>query len=184
MLHAGHGTDHEEPRVLGGGAAHGHGIADASGTIYLPKGHCGVAMVAVSDDEGSTWRHIAASTPDLPATDHEVGVGIDRLGTIYVAWTGPDGLPYLAHSSDKGHTWSRPLEMGPPGTQHTGWTELYVGGPGRVVLAYMGSRQVLGAANQTYEAMMTVSYDVLTDSPTFYSGTINDAAKDAFVVGL
>jgi hypothetical protein len=47
----------------------------------------------------------------------------------------------------------------------------------------MASRQDKGASNQTYEAMMTVSYDALAESPTFYSATINDPVKDAFVVG-
>lgn len=169
-------VDPERPGEMCG-AAHGHGIADAAGTIYLPKGHCGLAMVAISEDEGATWRRVAAST-EVGTSDHEVGVGVDRDGAIYVTWIGTDGLPYLAHSADAGVTWSEPLMFGPPGIEDAVFPEVYVGAPGRVAVAYMA-----GFGNGTYDAVMTIAYDALDPSPTFHSATINDPVADAFVVG-
>ncbi|HUR25091.1 MAG TPA: sialidase family protein [Candidatus Thermoplasmatota archaeon] len=167
------------PDVCGG--AHGHGIADADGTIYLPKGHCGVPMVAISDDEGASWRRVAVST--MATSSHDVGIGIDPDGRLYASWQGPDDLPYLAHSSDKGATWSEPILMAAPGVVDAGFTELYVGGVGKVVVVYYGTQQEASAPDRTYEPYLTVSYDILEADSTLYSASLTDPDVDAYVVG-
>lgn len=163
------------------GGALGHGFADHEGVVYVPKGHCGAPMLAISHDEGATWDRVVVS--DLPIRGHEAGVGVDREGTIYYSWTSTDGLAYLAHSGDGGATWSEPLVVSPPGYVDVVFPELYVGGVGKLALAYVASRQQDGDPARTYDSIVTVTYDGLAASPTFYSATVHDPEEDAFLVG-
>jgi hypothetical protein len=138
-------------------------------------------MLAISDDEGASWRRVAVS--EMAVTSHDVGVGIDPDGRLYAGWQGPDGLPYLAHSADAGATWSEPVPMAAPGVVDSGFTELHVGGVGKVVFVYYGTQQEKGDADRTYEPYITVSYDILSGDPTLYSAALTDPDVDAYVVG-
>jgi hypothetical protein len=39
-------------------AALGPGFADSAGVIYVPKGYCGQPYLAISTDEGASWRRV------------------------------------------------------------------------------------------------------------------------------
>jgi hypothetical protein len=123
----------------------GHGVADAKGTIYLPKGWCGEPWLAISRDEGLTWDRVRVSTklgmaygPD-GAQSHEAGVGVDAAGNVYYLWTAQDWMPYLAVSRDGGKTWGEPIAVAPPGLREATLPALAVGGVGKVAIVYMGS---------------------------------------------
>ena len=162
--------------------AHGHGIADHRGWIYLPKEHCDVPMLAISKDEGDSWTRVAVA--DIGISGHDAGVGVDREGTIYYSWVADDGLPYLAFSRDEGATWSEPLMIGAPEVTNARFAELYVGGVGKAAWVYMGRIEPINESfPQTYGAFLGVTYDLFSDSPTFYSQTVNDPIADPFVVG-
>jgi hypothetical protein len=162
--------------------AHGHGIADHRGWIYLPKEHCDVPMLAISKDEGDSWTRVAVSS--IGISGHDAGVGVDREGTIYYSWVAGDGLPYIAYSKDDGRTWSDPIMVGAPEVTHARFAEMYVGGVGKVAWVYMGRLEPINETfPQTYGAFMGVSYDLLSENPTLYSATVHDPVADPFVVG-
>ncbi|MBI2078164.1 MAG: exo-alpha-sialidase [Euryarchaeota archaeon] len=157
----------------------GHGASDGKGSIYLPKGQCGEPLLAISDDEGMTWRRTTVARNGIRG--HEAGVGVDPRGNIYYTWVASDGLPYLSVSRDKGATWSAPLMVAAPGVTHAVFPELIVGGEGKIAFVYMGRQP--DTSPTTYEAFLAVSYDALSDAPTIFSATVNDPATDAFRVG-
>lgn len=163
------------PSVCSG--AHGHGTSDLNGTIYLPKGHCGVPMLAISDDEGATWRR--AVVADKGIQGHEAGVGVDPAGNIFYTWVADDSLVYLSASRDGGATWSAPVMASAPGVTDAVFPELIVGGVGKIAFVYYGTTN--GA--ETYDAWLAISYDALAERPTFFSAQVNDPFADAFVVG-
>lgn len=169
------------PQVCNG--ALGHGASDANGTIYLPKGHCGEPQLAISNDEGMTWRRTTVAKNGI--LGHEAGVGVDPRGNIYYTWVASDRLPYLSVSRDKGATWSAPLMIGAPDVTHAVFPELIVGGVGKIAFVYLGTTtEATGSgSNRTYDAYLAVSYDALSPNPTFFSATVNDPVDDAFVVG-
>lgn len=159
--------------------AHGHGWGDDEGTIYLPKGHCGVPMLAISDDEGASWRQVAVA--DNGIQGHDGGVAVDDDGTIYYTWIAGDGLPHVAYSQDEGATWSDPIMYGPPGLEHARFAEVYVNDAGVFASSYMGTWQEADDPDRVYDGVLAVSYDLLGDA-TFYSQAIN-GPDDAFIVG-
>lgn len=127
---------HEDETACSEGL-HGHGHAARDGTLLLPRGYCGQPWLAISRNEGMTWKRIQVANNGI--AHHEASVGSDREGNIYYAWVAADRLPYLAISRDGGETWSRPLRLAAPGMTETNLPSLVTGSPGRVAIAYMGS---------------------------------------------
>jgi hypothetical protein len=119
------------------GGLHGHGYGGADGTIYIPKVHCGEPWLAISNDEGATWRRVRVTR--MPAIGHEASVAADTRGNIYFAYIGRDMLPYLVTSRDGGKRWSQPVRMSAPGIVETSLPTLDVGSAGNVVVGFMGS---------------------------------------------
>ncbi|MDX1611974.1 MAG: sialidase family protein, partial [Candidatus Thermoplasmatota archaeon] len=74
------------------GGLHAHGAAAPDGTVYLPKGHCGIPMVAISQNDGVTWDIVTISE-DVPAGGHEVAFATDEAGNAYAFWISDDDLP-------------------------------------------------------------------------------------------
>jgi hypothetical protein len=134
--------DYGIPGVCGG--FHGHGSAGPAGTIYLPRGWCGQPWLAISDDEGLTWRRVQVATNGMALTEygqwsHEAGIAAAPDGTLYYVWTARDRLPYLAVSRDRGAHWSAPLMVGAPGVREATMPGVDVGDDGRVAIVYLGS---------------------------------------------
>lgn len=175
------------PDVCSGAA--GHGKTDARGSVYLPKGHCGVPMLSISDDEGLGWHQSVVSDLGFTENGHDSAVAVDPAGTIYYFWIARDRLPYLTYSPDHAATWSEPLMVGAPGVNEVSQPEMIVGGVGKVAFVYMGTTNGPGApftgsyAETTWNAYVGMSVDALAGSPTFYTASINDPETDPFVVG-
>lgn len=95
----------------------GPGFVDARGTVYVPRGFCGEPFLAISDDEGDSWRRVKVSDLGVAQRsdtdqEHEAAVAVDADGTIYYFWIARDRKPYLAISRDgagrsSGRSWSR-----------------------------------------------------------------------------
>jgi hypothetical protein len=166
------------PEVCNG--ALGHGVVDAVGRVYLPRGFCGEPFLAISDDEGGSWTRMRVAENGIQG--HEAGVGVDPAGNIYYSWVAEDGLPYLAYSRDGGGSWSEPIMFGPPGLTHSVFAQLYVGGVGKVASAYMGTT-FNGSDVETYDGYLTISHDVLAEDPVFYSAPVNDPREPLMVGG-
>jgi hypothetical protein len=178
------------------GGATGHGFVDDDGTVYLPRGWCGQPYLAISDDEGATWRRVQVAdtgmADDGTLQEHEAGVAVDRSGNVYYAWTGRNRLPYLAISRDGGATWSQPLMIGPPGLTEANLPAIDIGDDGKVAITYMGSTNAPGGeaptgsgpayAKATWNGYITMTVDALADDPLFFTAPVNDPA-DPFVKG-
>lgn len=175
------------------GGLHGHGFVGDDGTVYLPRGWCGEPWLAISKDEGATWKRVRVSK--MPIEGHEAGVAADAKGNVYYTWIGEnDRLPYLAVSKDGGDTWGKPMMIGAPGLTESNIPGIDVGAPGKIAIVYMGSENSPGPPFQpappclsvlpcrfipdgyedvTWNGYLTISANVLDKQPVFYSATVN-----------
>ena len=155
------------------GAQHGHLTAAPDGTLYLPTSQCATKpTVYVSQDSGLTWTKRVIADIDTPFTDPSVSV--DHEGTVYAAFTDEAGVLYLSVSKDAGATWS-PAVVATQGITAT-MPVINVGDPGRIVISYPGTNDLVDGWNtdplpdpseEAWGAFMTVSYNALSDAPTF-----------------
>ncbi|HVF53905.1 MAG TPA: sialidase family protein [Actinomycetota bacterium] len=186
----------------------GHGVVDQAGTVYMPRGWCGQPWLAISSDEGATWRRVQVADNGMPSQsggptdynpndatgfqEHEAGVAVDEDGTIYYFYTGMNRLPYLVYSSDEGSTWSDPLMIGAPGLREASLPAIDIDGSGRLALAYIGSMNAPGGeapdgAGPEYAGVTWNGYITVVDTPVtarskFHTATVNDPG-DPLTVG-
>ena len=114
--------------------ANGH-----AGTVYLPNKGCGTNQgVVVSEDNGVTF--VIRTVPGSSPGDTDPSIGIDGAGTIYFAYADGDGHARVAVSSDKGSTWSTPIDVGAPfGIQNTVFPGAVGGDAGRATVMYLAT---------------------------------------------
>ncbi|PSG98290.1 hypothetical protein BRD56_01470 [Thermoplasmatales archaeon SW_10_69_26] len=160
------------------GGLHAHGTTGPNGTAYLPKGHCGLPTVAVSTDDGATWQLHEIST-EVEAGDHEVAIATDDEGTVYAFWYNDDNEGYLAHSTDKGQTWSDPVNVDPPGTSLTQFPTIAATGDGSVALSYVATTDDIDSFEDadeetTWNAYITTVTNATSEEPAFLTTTAND----------
>lgn len=163
------------------GGLHGHLKSGTDGVVYLPKGHCGVPMVAVTKDGGLTWTPVVISQ-DVPISGHEVNIALDEENNVYANWV-HEGRMYLASSTDQGATWTPAIDVTPPGMTATHLPAIAAGAPGRVVIAYVGTddpegyEQDLSAdeANAVWHAYLTLVDGAGTEDPTLTTVRVNPA---------
>lgn len=163
------------------GGLHGHLKSGTDGVVYLPKGHCGVPMVAVTKDGGLTWDQVLISA-DVPIDGHEVNIALDEENNVYANWVS-EGRLYLASSTDQGATWTPAVDVTPPGMTATHLPAIAAGAPGKVVIAYVatddpeGYEQDLDAdeANAIWHAYLTLVDGAGTESPTMTTVRVNPA---------
>jgi hypothetical protein len=121
------------------GGLHGHIKVAPDGTVYLPNKGCGTTQgVVVSEDNGITFtvRNVPGSSPG----DTDPSLGIDAAGKIYFAFADGDGRAKVAVSSDKGVTWSTPIDVGLPfGIKNTVFPGAAGGSAGRATVMYLAT---------------------------------------------
>lgn len=179
------------------GGETGHGIADRRGFIYLARGWCGQPWVAISQDEGASWKRVQVADNGIPSfpegiQEHEAGVAVDDAGNIYVVWTARNRLPYLAISRNGGKSFGKPMMIGHPGVKETWGPTIDVGDNGKIAISYIGSTNAPGGKSPTGEGpkyekatwngYVTITAEALSSDPVFYTASINDP-KDPFVKG-
>jgi hypothetical protein len=171
--------DAPSPTVCGG--LTGHLAAAPDGTVYLPRGGCGWADVAVTQDDGITWTTYVIDKQH-PTDDHEVRIGVDEKGVAYAAWNSAGHL-WMAYSSDAGKTWTPAIDITAPGVSATYFNAVGAGAPGRVAIAYLGSTTPGGYDNKnatedwkgtTWNAYLTLIVNASSDAPILQSVTAND----------
>ncbi len=126
------------------GSLTGHGHASwADGTVYLPKGHCGVPMVGVSHDGGLTWDQVVVAEGEeymLQDGVHEAIVATDTDGVAYYFWIGGNGTrAFVSVSRDSGVTWETPLDVTAPGVTAAKLPSITAGDAGRIAFLYVGT---------------------------------------------
>ncbi|HKP71818.1 MAG TPA: hypothetical protein VJT82_02705, partial [Pyrinomonadaceae bacterium] len=95
------------------GGIHGHVKVAPDGTVYVPNRGCnGEQGIALSEDNGLTWkvRHVTGSTEG--DTDPSVGIASD--GTVFFGYETADGHARVAVSHNKGETWINDTDVGAP----------------------------------------------------------------------
>ena len=122
----------------------GQGAVAPNGTVLIPKGFDGQPWLALSSDEGRSWRRVQVARNGILEDaygygDGQTSVAVDRRGTIYYGWTALDRQPYLSFSRDNGRTWHTPIRAGRPGLHQAWHTAIDVAGPGRVSVYYLGT---------------------------------------------
>jgi hypothetical protein len=167
--------------------ASGHGFVDPKGTVFLPRGWCGEPYLAISRDEGATWTRVRVASGPLfsydeaaGAWDHDSSIDEDSTGNLFYLWVGADLHPYLIASRDGGKSWTRPVDVVPPGVTRTSMPQLAAGGAGRIALIFMGTTAPAGTSSDqtTWNGYLVESANALDKQPTFYAATVNDPATN------
>ena len=139
--------------------------------LYFPTELCGALGVAISHDEGASWRFrpiVGSGLEDI----YTSGTAADAHGNLYFAWRGPGDLPYLSTSTDHGATWNPPLMVAPPGVRTVRRVAVAVRKRGEVALSYLGTTD--GAH---FNGFITESHNVFRGRPRFWSASVNDPAE-------
>lgn len=131
----------EDPEAGGFcGGLHGHLATDGEGRVFLPKGHCGSAWVAISNDGATTFDRVKINDY-VPTQGHEVSLAVDKDDNVFAVWfDNRDHLPYLAVSTDHGRTWSPPAMIAPPGVREVNFPTITAGDAGRIAVTFPGTK--------------------------------------------
>lgn len=171
-----------------------HGYVGRDGTVYLPRGYCGQPQLAISKDEGATWKRVQVADTGMNTIvssgypDHEAGVVADGKGNIFYTWVAEDRLPYLTISRDGGESWEEPMMVGAPGLNEANLPGIAIGKDGAIAIVYMGTTESPGMPwTGSYEDVrwstyITMTTNALAKRPLFYSGPVNDPS-DPVIVG-
>ena len=162
-----------------------HGIVDREGVLLIPTSACGVPRLAISTDEGTTWRFrtVAAKGVGMAYAGLAMGwtsVAADAAGNLYYLWQADDLLPWLAISRDGGDSWSEPIQVAAPGVVEAALSQVVAGDEGRVALSYLGSRNAPGFDDCAEPVTCTQRFtewqaDITSGEPPGYEATTWDA---------
>lgn len=158
----------------------GHGVVAGDGTVYLPHGaNCGRPRLGISEDEGASWNSIRVA--DLPSTSQDPSVAVDRKGNVYYVFVhGQKRLPFLTISRDRGETWSKPIMMAAPGIVEVNLATIDVARPGRVAVAYYGTRDEPARSRRydgvSWNGYLTTTAEALARKPILFSAQINETS--------
>lgn len=161
------------------GGLHGHGVVDGDGRAYLPRDYCGEPWLAMTDDEGATWTRVQIAANGVLG---DPSVDVDEDGNISYAWIGRDRHPYLSVSRDGGRSWSKPLDIAPPGLVFANLLTMDAGAPGHLAFLYMGTTDGDVSKSRTWNGYMAVTTTGLGRSPRLYTAQMN-AAEHPLKVG-
>ena len=131
--------------------------------------------VVSSTDRGVTWSfHTAYDSAGTEYVDHGfTPMSIDRKGNLYLTWSArPVGgvitTEYLATSTDRGKTWSKPIQVSSKGNSNVFPAIGAKGDPGRVDIAWLESpRADFNDRNSTWTVVLAQSTNALSAHPTF-----------------
>lgn len=156
---------------------HGHVKIARDGTAYVPNRGCGGDVpfhngadarqaVAVSEDNGATWRVRKVPTATTLG-DRDPSVGVADDGTLYFAYQARDGHSHATVSHDKGLTWVNDSDIGASvGVQNSLFHAAVAGDGSRATVAFFGTET--GGANYSASVFPGVWY--LYAATTFDGG--------------
>jgi hypothetical protein len=159
------------------GGLHGHIQTDSEGRLFLPKGHCGDAWVAISEDAGESWKQVKISPKHLRVCCYHTSMAVDAADNLYYMWWSKRRrLPYLSISRNSGKTWSVPRMVAPPGVEEVNIPTIAAGDRGRIVITFPGGTKddrKKQDSTRPWNAYTIVSTNALSKNPTFVSTTAN-----------
>ncbi|MDD9943725.1 MAG: hypothetical protein OXU20_21970 [Myxococcales bacterium] len=166
------------------------GAIGPDGTFYKVFGSFEGVTVAISDDEGDSWRHLRVPDSELAQVPGinwlASNVATDSDGNVYVAWVDDrDLLPYVVISTDRAQTWSERIMVAPPGVRTATNINLAAFEPGFIAINYYGSPDAgwhkgdgyLVNDGRRYHGYVVTSTDLFADRPMLWSTTANDPAE-------
>jgi hypothetical protein len=162
------------------GGLHGHAVADNDGRLFIPKIHCGIPSLAVSEDGGMTWRRTLVNTELFGGAAHvgeHSSVAVDDAGNVYYLWyEDATQKPWLAVSRDNGRTFGAPMNVAPPGVEQTNLMTLVAGAEGRIAMTFPGSASAdFDDKLRPWDTWIITSSNAHEEIPTFLGTTANPA---------
>ncbi len=169
----------EPDPIPGGRPGIGEVATDDDGRLYLAAAASGSPLLAVSEDEGLTWRSGPVAEATVAEGDNDAAVTVDAGGNVYVAWAGNDGRVHLVASQDHGGTWSGPLDITMPGVVEVTAVHLAGGAPGQVAVSYLGTEAPpdTDPDMRPWNGYIGVTADAVNEAPTFRSVAINPTSE-------
>ncbi|EME42232.1 hypothetical protein DOTSEDRAFT_81183 [Dothistroma septosporum NZE10] len=171
----------------------GDGFVTPNGTIMYGLRRCQKLSVAISDDEGDTWRF--SDLPQSSLVPFIVGdltytfdgnvlvpepISMDISGNIYAIYVDSQYVLKMSVSKDFANTWSAPIVIAAPGNSTTNSLMTYLPTlrqhptqAGRAALSYYGSSN--GGA--TYNAYMAETVNLGSSAPTWTSIIANPPSQ-------
>ena len=168
------GTEGGDPGFCGGLSGHLY-ASWKTGTVFLPKGQCGKAMVARSTDNGVTWQAVTVDA-SVGFNGHDGAMAADANGTLYYMFLDGKTLPRVSVSHDDGVTWGRPMNVTAPGVTTAKFPAITAGDAGRIAFLYVGSTTPHGPKYAT-----GCTDPPLCDSGTKYKDELHNATWNAYI---
>ncbi len=110
--------------------------------------------------DGGAWPNLAP-------------VGIDDGNNLYVAWSAKNWHIYLSHSTDRGRSWSHPVDVTPPGVTRATMPAIDGGGRGKIALTFVGTESNRNSpGKRTWNGYIAESANALSAHPTFYAAPV------------
>lgn len=120
----------------------GHIRVGADGTAYLPERGChgmkdqGFAMTT---DGGRSWTQRFLQGVGSQG-ESDSSVALDAADRLYFCFEGGDGRAGIATTTDRGQTWSTPVDLGAAfGIQNTQFEVAVAGAAGKAACAFLGT---------------------------------------------
>ena len=134
---------------------------------------------------------VANNTTERLGSD--TSVAVDAKGNLYYTYESADQKLWLVTSKDGGERWTKPQMVAAPGVEEVTFPTIDVGAPGKIAIAYMGSKDTPFEScgedctdddynDVEWNGYITMTADALADDPIFYSGTAN-AESDPLYIG-
>lgn len=141
------------------GGLHGHVKVGPEGTVYLPNKGCGTAQgVVVSENNGMNWsiRTVPGSTS--AGSDPSVGVGrgdqTGGIGRVYFGYADGDTKAVVTTSTNKGVTWTQPLDVGAQfGINNVVFPAMVAGDDNRAAFAFLGTPTAGGLQGPKFDGV-------------------------------
>lgn len=179
------GIEGESGEACGG--LSGHVKTDHAGRVFLAKSQCGVPAVAISEDDGRTWRTVAVPG-GAGVRGHDVEIAVDEADNVYAFWIAADGRPLLSLSRDHGRSFGEPWRVAAPEVTAAALPAVAAAGPGRVAFAYLATNRSggfsdAGAAwgSAKWHGYLGVITEAVAGDPLILTTRI-DSAQDPLAV--
>lgn len=164
------GSNQEEFEALDGN----YPQAAPDGSLYVMVSCGGTTYLARSNDEAASFPILkdAHGQPlQIPAANE---LRIDPEWNFYAFSLSNDKL-FLRTSSNRGLSWSKPLDITAPGASNIAQWFVAIRGAGQISVSYLAQR----TGQNGLFPMLTASHNALASDPTFYSAALSTTAIDA-----
>lgn len=168
------------------------GAVGTDGTLYFPVFQCGELSVAISRDEGASWRWTRLGRSEVEDL-YTTSMAVDRAGNVYLAWiagsahsrggsgsgTGVNpategilgsGKPLLSISRDRGRAWSRPLRAGLPQVKDAEMIAISAREAGQLAISYLANTN----GGPLLDGWLSETRDALAPHALWWAASLND----------